>query len=333
MSEGRVQVPIYCISDLHLGDGGARDNFQELQDREQRQDKLFAFLDFIDQERKGDGAELFLLGDIFEHWQCLPGAILTKHKKLIDRFAELDTKYIVGNHDIDFWGMQGTDWFLHPFFQGMTNRIMRSAQGGKRILFKHGHDADQYNKSQNPGIGRILTILAGMLEDEVRSSRLPDGTVIEVDLTDNVQEILSKLKTPKSPFAKTVGDILLFVGAFIHVWNATGLFAQILEMNKRYGTDVLELLKGATPAQNGDLKVGVIRRLKEQTEAGDADLIVVGHTHEPGTIPNEPWYHNCGCWVKETMDVACIRADGTAIDMTWDGQHLTHANRSIPMQL
>jgi UDP-2,3-diacylglucosamine pyrophosphatase LpxH len=48
---------IFVISDLHLGDGGARDNFE----MGKKTPQLRAFLDHVGSE----GGELFVLGDLF----------------------------------------------------------------------------------------------------------------------------------------------------------------------------------------------------------------------------------------------------------------------------
>src|SRR4051812_24656595 len=52
---------LFVISDLHLGDGGMRDNFEA----GKKTPQLRAFIDHVGSE----GGELFILGDLFEFWQ------------------------------------------------------------------------------------------------------------------------------------------------------------------------------------------------------------------------------------------------------------------------
>ncbi len=70
---------ILIVSDLHIGDGGPRDNFAA----DDKAAKFSRFLDYAAEE----GAELFILGDLFEFWQANIGRVLTRQLGLISLFA------------------------------------------------------------------------------------------------------------------------------------------------------------------------------------------------------------------------------------------------------
>ena len=151
--------PLFVISDLHMGDGGPRDNFA-CGDREQQLD---LFLDFVTEQ----GGELIVLGDLFEFWQMNLSKIVIRHKPLLDRLAAMNATYVLGNHDADFDHFIGTAFLAHPLFQRMCGPFERKI-AGKRFKFMHGHEVDPFNWGDTPGKGRICCILAGMGEDKRR---------------------------------------------------------------------------------------------------------------------------------------------------------------------
>ena len=87
-------VPSSSSATLHMGDGGARDNFP-LGDREKQ---LNLFLDYVGSQQ----GELIILGDLFDFWQMNLSKIVMKHMPLLDRLAAMNATYVVGNHDADF---------------------------------------------------------------------------------------------------------------------------------------------------------------------------------------------------------------------------------------
>ena len=72
----RAARDIFVISDLHLGDGGARDNFEA----GKKTAELRAFIDHVGAE----GGELFILGDLFELWQMNMSRLFVKRRELLD---------------------------------------------------------------------------------------------------------------------------------------------------------------------------------------------------------------------------------------------------------
>jgi UDP-2,3-diacylglucosamine pyrophosphatase LpxH len=73
---------IFVISDLHIGDGGPRDNFAH---GGQRPIDLAEFLDYIDEQN----CDLVILGDLFEFWQSSLSRVIIRNLGLIDRLGSL----------------------------------------------------------------------------------------------------------------------------------------------------------------------------------------------------------------------------------------------------
>lgn len=159
----KLVCPLYCVSDLHLGDGGPRDNFAHTAGG-RRQAEFEAFLDFV-QEHNG---QLLILGDLFELWQSNMSKVLTCRSTLLDRLAAMGAIYVLGNHDADllyFMGPRGgLDWLGHPFFRTMRQCHLATI-AGRKFRFVHGHDADPFCKGDTPGLGRITAIYTGLKED------------------------------------------------------------------------------------------------------------------------------------------------------------------------
>lgn len=169
-----LNTPIFVISDLHLGDGGARDNFS----LNNRDEELDSFLDFVEKEK----GQLIIIGDLFEFWQINLGKILIHRKLLIDRFAKMDAFYIIGNHDCDLEYLIEFNILNHPFFQNMKKTFITEI-GGKKFKFMHGHEYDVFNKGSTPGWGRIVTIFVGIFEDKLGSPMLSKKRTIEKTLS------------------------------------------------------------------------------------------------------------------------------------------------------
>jgi len=273
---------IFVISDLHMGDGGPRDNFA-VGDKEKQ---LNLFLDFVEKEN----GELIISGDLFEFWQVSIGKVLTKWLKLIDRFAAMDVTYVVGNHDIDLEALIGTSILAHPLFKKMSRRFVREI-GGKKFMFMHGHEADPYNKGDTPGWGQILTILAGIVEDVNGSPLLDTGGTVE-DALLNVSMLLIK------------------------AWN----WLVNLRYKKAIGGRAPSPRKRElTPSQNPERAQKLLDDYKKDKETEGYDIAIVGHTHRVGRF--EDWYYNSGCWVKETNSFLRISLDGQVKVFDWkDGQ-------------
>ncbi len=163
--------PIFAISDLHLGDGGPRDNFAHSGNKRR-------FLGFLDYVEECDG-EIVIVGDFFELWQSNMSKVLTSRMWLLDRLAELNAVYVLGNHDIDLrYFIKKEGWLEHPFFNRMR-MCYYTHMGNRMFKFTHGHEVDPYCLGDAPGIGRISAIYTGLKEDRNEGPMLDKYHTIE----------------------------------------------------------------------------------------------------------------------------------------------------------
>ena len=261
---------IFVISDLHMGDGGPRDNFAV----GQRKDEFIGFLDYV---KQNDG-ELLILGDLFEFWQASLGSVLVKRLPYIDKLANMDFKFVVGNHDADLKALIGSSILGHQFFDQMRPSFDRVI-GGKKFMFMHGHEVDVFNKDDNPGWGRILAIFAGIFEDRNGSPMLSEGVTVE--------EVLNGF-----------GENML------RFWN---WLVNKMKKGLKKG-DSTSPKKELTPSQNPERAEEMLKLYKKDKTEKGYDIAIVGHTHKAGKYEN--WYFNSGSWVGENNEFLAISPEG-----------------------
>ena len=131
-------APLFFVSDLHLGDGSATDDFAEHRHRE-------AFEWFLD-EVEADGGELTLVGDIFELWQASLHDIRGRYFRLYRRI--LNHRLLRGNHDSAY--RAPPEWLWPDPVEPV-------------LLAEHGHQADIWNSTLGI-VGRSVTWAAAVLE-------------------------------------------------------------------------------------------------------------------------------------------------------------------------
>ncbi|MFT3773630.1 MAG: metallophosphoesterase [Minicystis sp.] len=236
---------IFVISDLHLGDGGARDNFEA----GKKAPQLRAFLDHVGAE----GGELFILGDLFELWQMNMSLLFVRRRELLDHLAAVPLVYVPGNHDVDLIHFIGTDFLEHPFFKHMRAPFDRQL-GGRRFRFFHGHETDPFNAGADPGFGRMLSIFGGVFEDQNGSPLLPSG--------EKVEDVLEQ-----------------FGEAMLAMWTAA------MATLKRPGSgEQVYPMDALTPVQNPDRLTDHVAGVRADRASGGYDVAVLGHTHKVGRI-------------------------------------------------
>lgn len=183
-------VSIYIVSDLHMGDGSATDNFILVRPR---------FEKFLEMVKADECAILILDGDILEMWQAELGDILETNWELISQLLKIQTYYVIGNHDI---GMDG--FVTLPInTNGMANirfvNEIRILRNGKNIRIIHGHQFDPYNVSDKATfVGKIISLITAILEHKYPQSGIENRMrkVIEpilrsiVSFTDNLWKTL-----------------------------------------------------------------------------------------------------------------------------------------------
>ena len=235
--------PIFVISDLHLGDGGPRDNFA-VGDREQEFDR---FLEYVEREN----VQLAINGDFFEFWQINLGNILATRKPLLDRLACLQPVYIPGNHDLAFEPLIGANWLNHPFFERMT-RPFQVKLGGQVFRFCHGHEVDPFNKNPHPGWGHMLAIFAGIFEEKNESPILSNDETVE--------ETLESFGT----------SLLQFWNWAVRKFKVAGKGKSVSPKDE------------LTPAQNPSRLQQHLDQMRANRGEEGYDIAIVGHTHRPG---------------------------------------------------
>ncbi|HVH45179.1 MAG TPA: UDP-2,3-diacylglucosamine diphosphatase, partial [Labilithrix sp.] len=259
---------IFVISDLHLGDGGARDNFEA----GKKTPQLRSFLDYAGNE----GGELFVLGDLFELWQMSLSLLFVKRREVLDHLASLPLVYVPGNHDIDLIHFIGTDFLAHSFFTHMRAPFVREL-GDKRFRFFHGHEVDPFNSGDDPGFGRMLAIFGGIFEDQNGSPLLASG--------ESAEEVLEQF-----------GDSMLTL------WTA----AMATIGRHRAGKEMTPT-SALTPAQNPDRLAEHIGGVRADLEKERYDVAVLGHTHRPGRIGDwyfnsGSWVGSSNCFLRVSPD-------------------------------
>lgn len=268
---------IIIVSDLHIGDGGPRDNFAA----DNKTEKFNRFLDYVADQR----TELMILGDLFEFWQANIGRVLTRHLPLIERLAEMQAVYVVGNHDADFEDLIGTNILGHPFFERMTGPFERTI-AGKRFKFMHGHELDPFNRDGTPRWGRILAILGGIIEDRKGSPLLSAGGMTEKTL----------LKIGRS---------------FMWMWNkSVNLFEKSGTHEKTHAFE-----ESLTPAQDPGKIKGIMSLYHYNKRQEGYDFLITGHTHKAGLF--QDWYCNSGCWVGLRCNFLRLQPDGEILVYEW----------------
>ena len=160
-----VAKDIFVISDLHIGDGGPRDNFGY--EGSNRPKQLMAFLDYVEEQ----GGELIIVGDLLEFWQANISRVIIHNLPLLDRLSQLQATYILGNHDADLLHFIGKNILNHPLLKSMSDPITRNI-AGKSFKFIHGHEVDSFNAGDTPSWGRMMAIFAGICEDKAGSPML-----------------------------------------------------------------------------------------------------------------------------------------------------------------
>jgi UDP-2,3-diacylglucosamine pyrophosphatase LpxH len=264
---------IYVISDLHMGDRGPRDNFGYTGSNKPQQ--FSQFLDFVAKQK----SELIILGDLFEFWQSPLGKVIMSNIDLLDKIADLDVTFVVGNHDADISAFIGKDMLAHPFFKKMSRQFVRNI-GGKEFKFQHGHEVDPFNADEEPSWGRMLAIFAGIFEEKNGSPLLPSGETVE--------ESLEK-----------------FGEALLSFWNWA---VEKLKSNIRRNAPAPKPKDELTPKQNPSRISGLLEKHRENRKNEKYDFEIMGHTHQAGQF--EDWYFNSGSWADENNEFLTISPEG-----------------------
>ena len=237
---------IFVLSDLHIGNGAAKDNLLKCD----RQLLLYRLLDKID---RTDG-RLVILGDLFELLRYPPEAVFERWTKLLDRLAAMDVMYVPGNHDGLLWGQRRTWRHQHPFFESLRKPFAMTI-GGKRFGFMHGHEVDPMISERMVKWRIALCALASSLEF---------GT--------NNCLITSDVFT----------DVLLEAGEqCLHWWERlTRQWNRAVHEHLGLCEDGWRRLIRPMRTRN------MMARFLQQHQQGIYDITITGHTHHAGQLGN-----------------------------------------------
>ena len=258
---------LYIISDTHICDKSVRDTFS----LDNRECKFTKFLDSIDKRN----AELIILGDFFDFWQCNLGLSILVRKKLLDRLGQMRISYIVGNHDDELLYLK--DFLSHPFFLKIVPSFIRIINN-KKFKFSHGHEQDIFNNSKQPGWGRLLCILSALYIDKNGSPITEKGKYI--------QDIMEQ-----------VGDKYL------------SAFDTFITMFKCFiGLRTLRAKHKLSPSKDRNRIAEHLSQIRNNKSKEKYDIAIIGHTHLCGQY--EDWYYNSGSWVKDHNNILIISPKG-----------------------
>lgn len=179
--------PYFVVSDLHLGDGGPRDNFAWMSGGWRAQE----FSNFLDHVEDEDG-DLIIAGDLLELWQANMSKVVVHRLPLLDRLADMGAVYLIGNHDIDLMYFTSEHGVVldHPLFANL--KMSHTIQvKNKSILITHGHEQDAYCRDEKPGVGRLSAIYTGLKEDRNGGplAKKYDDTTIEAQTLNRVSRV------------------------------------------------------------------------------------------------------------------------------------------------
>lgn len=122
-----IRNKIYFASDFHLGTG----TYASSREREAR---LVRWLDFI----KGDAAEVFLMGDVFDFWFEYKTVVPKGYIRFLGKLAELTDAgiklyFFKGNHDM--WMF---DYFERELGATIISNELEIERSGKKFYLHHG---------------------------------------------------------------------------------------------------------------------------------------------------------------------------------------------------
>lgn len=140
------------FSDLHMGDGGATDDFSSNADM---------FLQVLKQYYLPQGYQLILNGDVEELQRFHPQKIRYKWRRVYDVFDEFHEKRqfykTVGNHDMNLLLQAAED---RPY---TLYEAIRLRHGEDSLFIFHGHQASKHYIKNNELIGFTLKYVANPL--------------------------------------------------------------------------------------------------------------------------------------------------------------------------
>ena len=241
----RSNMPVFVISDLHIGDRSPKDNLVQAR----RETLLDSFLDYVEQE----GGQLVIVGDLFELLRYPAERILAKRRPLLDRLARMEALYIPGNHDEAAVELADAHRPAHPFFERTSDAFVQTI-GEKRLKFMHGHEVDPLITPSVQSLGRLLGTFGALLEFRSGTCLLSNDRVTEV-LLETGEQVL-----------RLWHGVTIRLNRAAHECCRLMPSEQITSMNRRIRTQRMLTRYHADKAHNL------------------YDVAIVGHTHRAGAF-------------------------------------------------
>lgn len=263
-----AEARVRVVSDLHLGDGGASDAFGDKGDRFRR------FLD--DTAARAD--VLVVAGDGFDVAQAWSmERICEAHRDVIDALSALARSmpvyYLRGNHE-----GSGRELARHA-----PLRYANELWIGDRVRVEHGNALDPYNQPGDRGAfwgARAHAVLEGLIRSPVRIPMRKHHC-----------------------WSTRLGHRIFFqYGALQRRLAAADEAAGRTESARRR----LAFLDYWGKGEWGDVH-GLVGAAERILEARDVDVLVCGHSHQPGKVAlGGGTYVNSGSWTfDESTYVSC----------------------------
>lgn len=137
-------VDIWTCSDIHMGDGGPRDDFAP---------RVADFLGTL--PPKGEDDVAILVGDVLDGTRYPIGKCFAAHRGVLKVLGELRPWWVVGNHDEDAWELREA---LAAMGFRLVDRMLLN-QAGRTWYVAHGHEWDPANR-KGSWTGRTVTSVA-----------------------------------------------------------------------------------------------------------------------------------------------------------------------------
>jgi len=241
-----MNIPIFVISDLHIGSGGTTDSFSQ----NKRSVYFDNFLDYVEKE----GGELIIIGDFIDLWRFALKKVIKARRELLDRLAEMNVCCVPGNHDQALARFINSPDVPHRFFRKIKEPFVRTI-GDKKFTFFHGHELDPMNQKLTTGVGRVLGLSSSLVEYAVGYPVFSSDVIEEALL--NIEEKL-----------------------FLFRLNVAGLLTNFA------GSGCSAILQNgqALPRQKRTEKLLLKYELKKQIDGND--ITVSAHTHQPCRFQN-----------------------------------------------
>lgn len=334
-NSGKIREPVIVVSDVHLGGKSAhskdfRDFLEWLNTLSDEGTSLNGNGTKIDIKKPGT---IILLGDILELWDpeeddrnYVISDVLTTISIL--NSIDCDIIYVIGNHDedlLDFkkvWRKKGVEhinngtgtfkmfYRSYPKTKEGTEEVDGIAIGEKKYAFLHGHQFDRFQIFY-----KLSRFLSMKLNKQVR-----------IDPIDWFQD-LANVSFSKNIGLKRNGPTLIFclllvlyglvgyywfkdtqIGSGLGIlWIVISSFFVLTILPKVVtfvNTEIWRRIPGTIVKKCKPIEEVIKKRYKAKKGKNiDADIIVFGHTHNPGYYQKEPkkderLFINTGCWVK-----------------------------------